>query len=150
MIAFEKYLIDNGYIRLVYDYRKMKFRHANDNDYLSTLGTLAFHYIQNPNNEPLDKIITDGIFTSGLVSVGLNEVGMPPTLISPRPVIIQNRNKRVELMLQEDHIINRMLASIPFDEILNAMFDRSIRFEYNPDSNPMFSHLFMNEIYITA
>ena len=59
----------------------------------------------------------------------MNECEKPSTLISPRPRIEVKRIKEDKEVLeneQYDDSMNVVLRDIPHDEILKAMFDKSI------------------------
>jgi hypothetical protein len=139
MIAFEKYLIDNGwdfYTLRDRAYIKPK-RHQ-----ISTMGDVCYHYFHK-DDPVIDKInrgekVWDDITPKDIarvIVVGLNEKGLPPTLISPRPNI-QALNPDVPGINFEgvegpidvrifDHYMNRALQTFPHDTIFKAMFDEN-------------------------
>lgn len=103
MIAFEKFLIEKGYLKYSIDKVRangklqMKFIPAKGH-VISTLGNLYYHYFHN-TDAIIGKIDSGCLITSdksltgqitfsdrkGEIVVGLNEYQKPPTLISPRP-----------------------------------------------------------------
>lgn len=65
----------------------------------------------------------------GEICFGSHEVGKPPTLISPRPRIEVMRIKDGKEVIeneQYDDSMNVVLKDIPHEEILKAMYDKSI------------------------
>jgi hypothetical protein len=80
------------------------------------MSNLDYRYVH-PSN-PLVQIV-----------FGLHEVGKPPTLIYPRPRILVKREDRT-YNEQYDDSMNLALQNESFEDILNAIFDRSILFEY--------------------
>lgn len=88
MIGFEKYLIEQGWEKKVYNPKtgmlEVTFIHT-----ISTLGNLDYRYIHRSFN--------------GLqIIVGLHERGKPVTLISPRPVGI-NDDEMNALLMEGDY-----------------------------------------------
>lgn len=141
MTAFERYLIDKGYLKFIFNYNEMKYE-PTEKHTLSTMVNLDHRYIHKDNKPLLDMIekgirVTDERFTDdirkGVIVFGLNHAGHPPTLISPQPFVFMNRvntNGQEEWITQDfDEVMSCALDIIPFDDIFEAMYDKTIRFE---------------------
>ena len=124
MIPFEKYLIENGWLKYKWNSDGPRYEPTTKHD-LSTLGNIDHRYFY--KTDPIvDKIKNSGIigkeitrdFREREIIIGLHEHGHPPTLIAPRP-------KGVE----QDIKMDRILAKYSNEEVLNAIFDKSIILE---------------------
>lgn len=141
--AFETYLIGKGYIKHILNCKTMKFEIAKGHT-ISTMVNLDHRYIHNSDKNLLDKIaagksVMDDDFTwddrKGEIVFGLNEAYKPPTLCCPRPMIIVKRKDKEGNVYfenqQMDDSMNIVLKEISFDQIFEAMFDKSIVFEFD-------------------
>ena len=116
MTGFELFLISKGYHRYRYNFDTQRLDYVPNGHTISTMSNLDYRYIHADN--PSVQIV-----------YGLHEVGKPPTLIYPRPRILVKREDRTYNELYDDSM-NLALQNESFDDILNAIFDRSILFEY--------------------
>jgi hypothetical protein len=136
MTKFEQFLIDKGYVKFILNCKTMKFERTKRHT-ISTMVNLDYRYFHNTDNVvqkiAAGKSVMDDDFTfddrKGEICFGLHEFGKPSTLISPRPRIEVKRIKDgVELVENEryDDSMNIVLKDIPHDEILKAMYDRTM------------------------
>ena len=137
MTRFEQMLLDKGYIKHNLNCKTMRFERAKGHT-ISNMVNLDHRYFHNTDENILHKIAIgksvieeDLTFQDrkGEICFGLHEVGKPPTLISPRPRIEVKRIKEDKEVLeneQYDDSMNVVLRDIPHNEILKAMFDKSI------------------------
>lgn len=135
MTQFEKYLTEKGWIKFTLNARTGKYSQTNEHN-ISSMGNLDHRYIHSTDTVLLQKIeqgksVHDGGITFNdrkrEICFGLSEYGKPPTLTYPRPRIEVKRIKNgVEVVenQQYDDSMNIVLQSVPFDEILQAMFNR--------------------------
>lgn len=135
MTQFEQMLLDKGYIKHVFNCKKMEFEKPKTHT-ISTMINLDHRYFHKNDENILQKIESGKDFTpedrKGEICFGLNEVGKPPTLISPRPRIEVRRIHEGNIVIeneQYDDSMNIVLKEIPHDEIFKAMYDRSIVFK---------------------
>jgi len=136
MTQFEQMLIEKGYIRHFLHGKPMKF--VAGTNLISSLGCMDHRYFHSTDTNALQKIaegksIMDNDFTwadrKGEICFGLREKGKSPTLISPRPQIEIKRivdGKEVIEDERYDDSMNVVLKDIPHEDILKAMFDKSI------------------------
>lgn len=143
MTSFEKYLIEKGYIMYSFDVSEMQYVIPKRHN-ISTMGDLGYIYIHKSDLVLLDKI-NNGTKVVGENSItfkdrkneivfGLHEKDRPTTLISPRPNIKVKRLKEgIEVIETEvlDDSMNVVLSNVSYDEILKAMYDKSICFEFD-------------------
>jgi len=137
MTKFEEMLFDKGYVKFILNCKTMKFE-KTDKHTISTTENLDHRYFHNSNLNVLKKIelgksVMDADFTwedrKGEICFGLHELGKPPTLISPRPRIeIKRINNKKEVIENErsDDSMNIILKTFSLEEILVAMYDKSI------------------------
>ena len=116
MTKFEKYLIENGYVKYILNYKTMKYEVSNSH-VISTMSNIDHRYIHSE-----DK--------ANEICFGLSEAGKPPTLISPRPKIIVIRENMVEDERFDDSM-NLVLNRESPKDILNALFDETVLFKYD-------------------
>ena len=116
MTGFELFLISKGYLKYQYDFKTQQLILVNNEHIISTTSNLDYRYVH-PSNPSVQIVY------------GLHEVGKPPTLIYPRPRILVKREGRTYNELYDDSM-NLALQNESFDDILNAIFNRSILFEY--------------------
>ena len=117
--GFENYLIDKGYIPHSYS-AKTEILEPTEKEGYSSMSVLRLVYIH-PNDEDC-KII-----------YGLNQYPFPPTLISPRPNIrIYTETEDCILVKDEqrDEVMIEVMQKETYDDIYNAMKDKSKVFEY--------------------
>jgi hypothetical protein len=134
MNAFEKYLLDNNYIKFksVFVSSKKEFvlKQTNEETF-STMGNLHYAYVKKNHltikseDEPI--ILTKDQINKlpKIIFFGLNEVGKPPTLISPRPIspiksTCINGKITFEFYYGDDQI-NRVLQQVDFKDILDCV-----------------------------
>lgn len=103
MIPFEKYLIENGWLKYKFIYATAKLEPTNETA-LDTNHRLDYRYCHKDDKEMIN-----------IISVGLNEWKHPPTIRFPRPKGIER-----------DFEMDRVLAKYPHGLILDALFDKSI------------------------
>lgn len=137
MTQFEQMLLDKGYIKHILNCETMKFEIAKGHT-ISTMVNLDHRYFHKTDENVLQKIaigksVMEEDFTwedrKGEICFGLHEVGKPPTLISPRPRIEVTRirdGKEVIENEQYDDSMNVVLKDVSHEEILKAMYDKSI------------------------
>jgi hypothetical protein len=146
MTNFEQFLIDKGYIMYALNCKEMKYFEPK-NHVISTMVNISHFYIHKNDTNLLIKIkkgvsLKDKDFTTEdrnkEICFGLHEAGKPPTLIYPRPLIEVKRirnieNKQVEVIESEqwDDSMNIVLSKIDFEDILKAMYDKSIIFKFD-------------------
>lgn len=134
--SFVGFLIEKGYKIYTLDTETMKYKVGGS--IISSLGSLDNRYIHEDNSVLLDKInkrisVMDKDFTfedrKGEICWGLNECGHPPTLVSPRPRILETSIIEDQLVTTDvsdfDSKMNEVLSRYSFDEIFEAMYDRS-------------------------
>ena len=134
-------LIDSGYLKFIFNCGTMKYETSNKHT-LSSLTNIDNRYIHHTNYELLRMIeskvsVLDSSFKSeyriGEICFGLSEKGKPSTLISPRPRINFIKSVNNEMVLydeQHDDSMNAALNIFTFEEIMNAINDRSIVLEF--------------------
>ena len=119
--AFENYLIKKGFNPHSYNFKTKQLEPTDKIGY-SSMGILRLVYI-NPSDPDFK------------VYFGLNQKGFSPTLIEPRPKVeILKRNDEGFLVVQDqsrDSIMISILEKESFDDILEAMRDRTIIFKYD-------------------
>ena len=104
MTAFEQYLIKQGFERMVF---KDGMYHHAEGYLLSSLGNLDYRYIKDGKE----------------ICFGLHEKNKPSTLIYPRPFI---KSSDPDIYSFSDDAMNRVLMKYSPEQVLNAIFDRSI------------------------
>ena len=136
MTIFELELIDKGYLEFTFNCKTMKYEIGHK--IISTMVNLDQRYIHKDNRLMLDKInlgisILDDSFPfeclKGEIAFGLNEANKPPTLLYPRPRIEIKRMLDGVIVCEDqckDDNMNLVLMAMPFEQIFEAMFDRSI------------------------
>lgn len=146
--SFEDFLFSKGYKKyvLVMVNKKWTFKPFT-NEIVSSLSNLDYRYIH--ESDPIiDKInnntpITEGGITfedrKGEICWGLNELGKPPVLIYPRPRIIvkrldENGHEIYEDQRRDDSMFIAAKEKTN-EEIFEAMFDRTIIFEFDLTKN---------------
>lgn len=120
MTHFEKYLIDKGYIKYIFNCKTMTYQLPNEHK-ISTMVNLDHRYY---HKSDLDR--------TKEICFGLNEANKPPTLISPRPSIKVKRLKKGKQVTENENMddsMNVVLQMVPPADILKAMFDKSICIE---------------------
>ena len=146
MTAFENILIDNGYIKYILNCKTMKYEIAKK-DIISSLANIDYRYFHKTDTNVLQKIadgksITEKDFSwedrKGEICFGLHEDKKPPTLISPRPKIRvkkeRNFNGKKQIVTENedfDDSMNLVLSKEKPEQILKALFDSSIIFNYD-------------------
>lgn len=124
MTKFEQFLISKGFEMYTFNSKDMKYSKPKSH-VISTMINISHHYIDKVNNKEI-------IF-------GLSEFEKPPTLISPRPraeILLTNRQgKEVIKNEKSDDVMNIILSTKPFEEILEYMFDQSKIFKIENSSN---------------
>jgi hypothetical protein len=137
MTSFENFLIEKGYIRFAFDAAKGKY-YQPKLYVISTMSNLGHLYIHESDVNLLSKIKEDKSITpedrKNEIIFGLHEKDRPPTLIYPRPRIKIKRTKEDKIIIeneQYDDSMNIVLQKENFNQILKAMYDKSICFEYD-------------------
>jgi hypothetical protein len=137
MTAFENFLIEKGYIRFAFDAAKGKY-YEPKLYVISTMSNLGHLYIHESDVNLLSKIKEDKSITpedrKNEITFGLHEKDRPPTLINPRPKIKITRTKEDNIIIEDeqfDDSMNIVLQKENFNQILKAMYDKSICFEYD-------------------
>jgi hypothetical protein len=137
MTSFENFLIEKGYIRFAFDAAKRKY-YQPKLYVISTMSNLGHLYIHKSDVNLLSKIKEDKSITpedrENEVIFGLHEKDRPPTLIYPRPRIKIKRTKEDNIIIEDeqfDDSMNIVLQKENFNQILKAMYDKSIIFEYD-------------------
>lgn len=146
MTKFEGFLIDKGYIMFAFNAKEMKYYKPKAH-FISTMVNLGHSYIHNSDTNFLSKIeqgksVMEDDFTwedrKKEIVFGLREKDKPPTLISPRPRIRVKRfrtinEKQIEVIENQDFddSMNIVLSKIDFEDILKAMYDNSICFDFD-------------------
>lgn len=146
MTSFENFLIDKGYICFAFDCKEMKY-YKPKHHVISTMLNLGHFYIHKTDLILLQKIeqgksVMEEDFTfndrKNQISFGLNEAGKPPTLIHPRPKIKVKKSVFIDNIKHEiiqtefnDDAMNIVLSKIDFEQILKAMYDKSICFDFD-------------------
>ena len=135
MTAFESYLMENGYRKFAFNTNTFKWEETNK-DNISSIFNLDYRYIH--KSSPLIKLIDSGVSAMDIdnslrkdeIVFGLSEYGKPPTLTHPRPNIkVKRLCSEGEIYTSDQRIddnMNVVLQKIPFEQILKAMFDKSI------------------------
>lgn len=116
MSNFIQYIINKGYEPNIYDHTTKSYKPIT-NEIISSLGHVLFFYI-NKND------------SSDIISYGLNEYGLPPTIVHPRPRIKVIRDEITERE-DRDSSMNIAIQKETSEDIYNAIYDRSIVFEYD-------------------
>jgi|SRR6185437_1037155 len=147
MTAFERFLLDKGYLKYVLNCKNMKFEYTDKHE-ISTMVNLDHRYFHSTDTNVLNKIaagksVKEKDFTwedrKGEICFGLNEQGKPATLVSPRPQIriTRTKNGETELISQtSDDAMNHVLQCEDFEKILKAMYDKTIMFVYDLTDKP--------------
>jgi hypothetical protein len=137
MTAFENFLIEKGYIRFAFDAAKGKY-YEPKLYVISTMSNLGHLYIHESDVNLLSKIKEDKSITpedrKNEIIFGLHEKDRPPTLIYPRPRIKIKRTKEDKIIIEDeqfDDSMNIVLQKENFNQILKAMYNKSICFEYD-------------------
>lgn len=127
MTKFEEFLIEKGYIKLIFNCKTMLYELAK-NHTISTMVNLNHIYIHKDDLN-LEQLNNKECKTkSRMITFGLNEVGKPATLIFPRPKITWFREmngintKQCEVL---DDVMNTALLKLPFEMIYEVMFDKN-------------------------
>lgn len=126
MIAFERYLLENGYKKYRMDFSNKQnptLEETNTSSY-STMGDIHYYYIHENDTEK-----------ENIITCGLNQKDNPATLIHPRPIVRWEKHYSCQY---SDKIMERILKDQPFDIVLKSILDNSpditkdtIIFEYN-------------------
>lgn len=116
MTGFELFLISKGYLKYKYNFKTQKLDLVLNEHIISTMSNLSYTYVH-PDNPEI------------IITYGLNELGKPPTLIYPRPRIQVTKEDRI-YNEQYDDSMNLVFMKETFEDILKAIFDRSIVFKY--------------------
>ena len=133
MTKFESFLINKGYIMFAFDAKEMKYYKPKAH-IISTMVNLGHIYIHNSDTNLLNKIeqgksVMEDDFTwedrKNEIVFGLHEAGKPTTLISPRPKIRVKREDKI-LTEKQDDAMNIVLSKIPYEEILEKMYNGEI------------------------
>lgn len=133
MTKFESFLINKGYIMFAFDAKEMKY-YKPKAYIISTMVNLGHIYIHNSDTNLLNKIeqgksVMEDDFTwedrKNEIVFGLHEAGKPTTLISPRPKIRVKREDKI-LTEKQDDAMNIVLSKIPYEEILEKMYNGEI------------------------
>lgn len=133
MTKFESFLINKGYIMFAFDAKEMKYYKPKAH-IISTMVNLGHIYIHNSDTNLLNKIeqgksVMEDDFTwedrKNEIVFGLHEAGKPTTLISPRPKIRVKRKDKI-LTEEQDDAMNIVLSKIPYEEILEKMYNGEI------------------------
>lgn len=106
MIPFEKYLIENGWLKYKLIYETGKLERTNETN-LDTNHRLDYRYCHQDDKEMVN-----------IICVGLNEWKHGPTVKWPRPPKIER-----------DFEMDRILAKYSNEVILKAMFNKTIILE---------------------
>lgn len=101
MIGFEKYLIEQGFVKHIYNHKTNSLE-ITDKHVISTLGNLDHRYLHG-NYKGLEIVI------------GLHEMGKPITLISPRPLNFSSSRK------MDDDMMNIILMKQEYKELLSEI-----------------------------
>lgn len=125
MTAFENFLISKGYIRFKIEHNPLRYEIPKYHTF-STMGDLDYRYFH--KDDPIIEKIKKKIPISfedrkGEIIYGLNEYKKPPTLVYPRPIIMQNGWVTTPT---SDDDMNKALQQFSFDEIFEAMYDSTI------------------------
>lgn len=138
--GFENFLISKGYIPFSFNFKKnMIF--VGGTGYYSTMGNLSNHYFHK-DDKIIEKIV-NGLSVlkdeitwddrKGEIVFGLHECEKPATIICPRPnisVIRKDENGNIrEYDEFYDDSMNVILEKFSYEEIFNAMYDKSITLE---------------------
>ncbi len=121
--------------RIMTEYLDYDMKHITevlrDNGYVEVL-------LNGKSGSP-QKYVKDNDFENPIMW-GLNELHKPPTLTYPRPnirVIRQNGEFHLTILRQNfDDAMNLCLQRENHQDIYNALFDRTIEFNYNMTGNP--------------
>jgi hypothetical protein len=121
MTPFEKYLINNGWLKYKWNPNGPRYEPTTKHD-LSTLENIDHRYFHKTdpiinkikNREIIGMEITRE-FRKCEIVVGLHEHRHQPTLIAPRPKGIER-----------DYEMDRILAKYSNEEVLKAIFDKTI------------------------
>ena len=107
MTAFEQYLIEQGFERMTY---KNGLFVSAKGYLLSSMGDIDYRYIKGKKQ----------------IIFGLHEKNKPATLIYPRPFI---KSSDPDIYSFSDDAMNRILMKYKPEQVLNAIFDRTITLE---------------------
>ena len=142
MTSFENFLIEKGYIRFAFDTAKGKY-YQPKLYVISTMSNLYHLYIHKSDVNLLSKI-KEGKSTKNNsitpedrkneITFGLHQQDKPPTLIYPRPRIKIKRTKEDNIIIEDgqfDDSMNIVLQKENFNQILKAMYDKSICLKYD-------------------
>lgn len=135
MIAFERYLIEKGYLMFVLNTKTWKFEEPKYFE-LSTMGNLDHRYFHSSEVDILKKI-NSGLTISELtddeqrkvIIVGLRESEKPATLIYPRPNIQVFKGDEL-FDNQYDNAMSVIHEEFTNDEIFEAMYDENKILKY--------------------
>lgn len=123
MNSFEKYLIESGYKRFLYN-KEMKLVEDIKNDIsYSSMDKVVAHYIKNDIN----------------ICYGLHEYKHPPTLISPRNFIdfrinYNDFNEKEYIDIHSDGVIDRLFKIYSNEQVLDAIEnDKKLILEYKKE-----------------
>lgn len=132
MTKFEKFLIEQGYVKFVLNCKTKEFELAEGHT-ISTMVNLNHWYFH--KSMSIESQIPGFIrHENQAICFGLNEAGKPPTLISPRPRIevkkLVNGEQVIENELLDDSM-NVALSQLPAKEVYEALLDRDIVLKFN-------------------
>lgn len=104
----EQWLIDNGFTQMFFNGKEWTTK--KHHTYPSTMGHLTC------------LLVKDGVE----VVYGLNERGLPPTWISPRPLVNFEHNGGVWHRHMSDNECNALMQRLTDEDFFNLMFTKTI------------------------
>lgn len=116
-MSFEKYLIEKGYTPYKKD-KNLNYVKIKDTS-IGVYSSMAdvCHFYKNGDKE---------------VIIGLNEYKHPPILIYPRPNgVVFREEDQIDNTTIQDWNMSAIFQNFSYDEIYEAMFDKSIKLELN-------------------
>ena len=117
MIALEQYLLDKGYLKLLFDNDTNWFIQEKEGRHtISTMVNLYYWYVLPEDLEDFNN----RKFNKRMFKIGLNEYKKPPTLIYPRP-FIQTDEGYTEVRLIDDDQMNRILKDKTNEEVIELV-----------------------------
>lgn len=130
--SFEQMLLDKGYIKYVFNTKTFKYEEAKSHT-LSTEVNLDYRYFHKTDINALSLIKSGkslfGDCLKGEICFGIHESGKPPTLVFPRPKIEIKRVINGQIVIEDEQLddsMNIVLSKVNHNEILKAMYDKSI------------------------
>lgn len=102
-MGFEEYLLNKGYVKMVYDTKLGVLKIPGKYDIISTMGYLDFRYVK------------DGYKT---ISYGLYEADKPPVWFAPKPISLCATEKGVWI---GNDILNKIYQKYTNDEIYESL-----------------------------